>query len=102
MVTSSSATREVKYIDIPTTKLIRKKSRNLYVIFSCLWGITFSRINDLFICPPKYYFRFISLIGYTLFLLATAPLAPRGSVFEELRREGWVWGRNKDYYDPKT
>ena len=27
-----------------------------------------SRINDLYICPTKYYFRFIFLVGYTLFL----------------------------------
>ena len=54
---------------IPTTKLIRK-SQNLYVIFSCRLGSTHSKIDDLFIYPPppKYSFRFISLVGYTLYL----------------------------------
>ena len=47
---------------IPTTKLIRKKSRNLYV-FSAVVKVQ----HDLSIYP-KYYFIFILLVGYTLFL----------------------------------
>ena len=46
-----------------------EKSRNLYVIFSRRWGATLSRMNDLFNLPSKYYFGFISLVGYTLYLV---------------------------------
>ena len=49
-------------------KLLGKISRNLYLIFSCHWGATLIRIDDLFYLPPKYYLRFILLVGYTLFL----------------------------------
>ena len=38
---------------IPKTKLIRKKSQNLYVVFSCRWGATHRKIDDLSVCPPK-------------------------------------------------
>ena len=56
---------------IPTTKLIRK-SRNLYVIFSCRLGSTHSKIDDLFIYPPpQYSFRFISLVGYLYLILGS-------------------------------
>ena len=49
---------------IPTTKLI--KSRILYVILG-------QQIVELmtFLSAPKYHFRFISLVVYTLFLLPT-------------------------------
>ena len=47
----------------PTTKISGEKSRNLYAILNCRWKATHSRIDDLFICPPKYYSRFISLVG---------------------------------------
>ena len=30
-----------------------KKSRNLYMIFSCRLGATLSRIDDIFICPQN-------------------------------------------------
>ena len=38
---------------IPTMKLIREKSRNLYVFFSCRLGATHRKIDDLSICPPS-------------------------------------------------
>ena len=46
---------------IPTTKLIRKISRNLYVIFSCRWGKHPVGLTT-FISAPKYYFRFVWLV----------------------------------------
>ena len=57
---------------IPTTKLIQGKNhKNPSVIFSIRWGATISRIDDLYICPPNN-IRFISLVGYTLFLIVLA------------------------------
>ena len=50
------------------TTLIQKNITKPISIFSCRWGAIHSIIDDLFICPPKYYFSSISLVGYTLFL----------------------------------
>ena len=38
---------------ILTTKFIRKKTRNLYVISSCRWGATLKNIYNIFICHPN-------------------------------------------------
>ena len=47
--------------------VFEKKSRNLYVISAVVWG---QQIVELTTSTPapKYYFRFILLVGYTLFL----------------------------------
>ena len=52
---------------IPTTKLIRKKSRNLSVIFSCRGrgGNTY-RIDDLFICPQISFQNYLSCWLYRI------------------------------------
>ena len=52
---------------IPTTKLLRKKPRNIYVIFSCRWGQHIVELTT-FTSALNYYVRCISLFGYTLLL----------------------------------
>ncbi len=37
------------------------------MIFSCPWGATHSRIDDLFICP-QILFKIFLFVGYTLFM----------------------------------
>ena len=39
---------------IPTIEINSGKNHEtLHTIFSCRWGATFSKIDDLFICPPN-------------------------------------------------
>ena len=47
---------------IPITKLIRKKLPNLYVFFSCRWGATHRKIDDLSICPPNIHLDLFCLL----------------------------------------
>ena len=53
-----------KLVLISTSKLIWKKSRNLYII-SAVVGGQHLRMTT-FNLPPKYYFWFILLVDYTL------------------------------------
>ena len=48
-----------------------KKSRNPSMTFSCSWEATHSKIDEFFYLPPKYYFRLISLVVYTLLYIYT-------------------------------
>ena len=62
---------------IPMTKLIRKKSRNLFVVSAVVWRQHLNKNWWHLHLPPKYYLRFISLVGYTLYLVSKKPLGDR-------------------------
>ena len=53
---------------IPITKLIRKKITKPIRVFSCRSGATYSKIDDLSICPPNIILDLMRLlvIPYTL------------------------------------
>ena len=52
--------KDSNFLAYITTKLMRKKSRNS-CFSAVVWG-QHSRIDDLHM-SPKYYFKFISLVG---------------------------------------